>query len=138
MSAKTLLMSLKRPFGVAGLSLRCNPASLKLPNRGVSRVARELPNLSKPDIRDAQPINRNAEMKAQNWPTRGIQPVASNPLNKHFMDPHPTTAGVDGEVRTFTPLPGWAVGLTSGRAACRSKPALPKMGFLSVKNAKNV
>jgi len=31
----------------------------------------------------------------------------------------PTTAGVDGEERAFTPLPGWAVGLTTRPAACR-------------------
>ena len=46
----------------------------------------------------------------------GLQPVARTLPRKHLMSDHPTTAGVDGDVGAFTPLPGWAERLPSERA----------------------
>ena len=57
---------------------------------GVRIVTRDLPNEPKPVCRDVPPVAR----------TRSASTT--------YME-HPTTAGVDGEERAFTHLPGWAV-----------------------------
>ena len=82
----------------------------------------------KPDLSGRSPCHRDAALQTKTLPfgafalsaeTRltdlcGFQTVARAPPRKRFIDTYPTTAGVDGDVGAFTPLPGWAECLTSG------------------------
>ncbi|WP_460950070.1 hypothetical protein [Spirosoma daeguense] len=56
-----------------GANTTHNPIFAHRPNWGVSRVTRDLPNLSKPKLRGGWPVSGDPEMEAQSPP---VEPCA--------------------------------------------------------------
>lgn len=102
-----------------------NPLLSNLPKRGVSRVTRELPNLSKPELRDGWPVNGSRLMSqtaclfgtcALSQATR--QTRFSYSLLRSTQRPQGLMATV-GSLFGLGRLGCWSLHL--GRAACRSR-----------------
>lgn len=106
---------------------RCPPSLVKpdLSSRAACRRKGGKPTFSG-YLSGAFAVSQATRRTSQRPDLWDVQVVAETLIFTYFLTTcalHPTTAGADGDVGTFTPLPGWAVHHTTGRESCRRKPA---------------